>query len=98
MMASYDNAVESFPTSFFKMIFGEDSSAIPQEIAMKLITIEHEYRENLSIMEQKRSLIVLNLDAAEDVENDKFENELKKLDMEIEAYKATKQVFILVYN
>ncbi len=55
MMAATEKAVESSTSSFFKTIFNkagtEDSSALspfsllqnPQEIAVKLISVEHEY-------------------------------------------------------
>jgi hypothetical protein len=110
MMASTDKAVESSTSSFFKTIFNkatnEDSPALspfsldqnPQEIAVKLISVEHEYWNSLSIMEQKKSLLVSKLETSDDIEKVKFNDELKKLDMEIEAYKSTKQVFFLVNN
>ena len=64
MMGITDKAVAT--SSFFQTIFNkgtnEDSPALldqnPQEIAVKLISVEHEYWNSLSIMEQKKSLLV----------------------------------------
>ena len=101
-MASTDKAVESSTSSFFKTIFNkatnEDSPALSplsldqnsQEIAVKLISLEHEYWSSLSIMEQKKSLLVSKMETTNDIEKGKFNDELKKLDMEIEQYKSTK--------
>ena len=109
-MASTDKAVESSTSSFFKTIFNkatnEDSPALspfsldqnPQEIAVKLISVEHEYWNSLSIMEQKKSLLVSKLETSDDIEKVKFNDELKKLDMEIEAYKSTKQQYAKQLN
>ena len=106
MMAITDKGVERSTNSFFKTIFNkatnEDSPSLspfsldqnPQEIAVKLISVEHEYWNSLSIMEQKKSLLASKLETSDDIEKVKFNDELKKLDMEIEAYKSTKQVFI----
>jgi hypothetical protein len=59
---------------------------------VKLISVEHEYWNTLSIMEEKRFLLVSNLEASDEFEKVKLNDELKKLDMDIEAYKSTKQV------
>jgi hypothetical protein len=105
-MGNTEKAGESSKSSFFKAIFNkatnEDSSALslvsldqnPQEIAVKLISVEHEYWNTLSIMEEKRFLLVSNLEASDEFEKVKLNDELKKLDMDIEAYKSTKQVLI----
>jgi hypothetical protein len=104
MMGITDKAVAT--SSFFQTIFNkgtnEDSPALldqnPQEIAVKLISVEHEYWNSLLIMEQKKSLLVSKLETSEDIEKVKFNDELKKLDMEIEAYKSTKQQYAKQLN
>ena len=107
MMAITDKADDSSTSSFFKKIFNkatnEDSPALsleqnPQEIAVKLISVEREYWNSISIMEQKKSLLVSKLETTDDIEKAKLTDELKKLDKEIEAYTSTKQVFFLVNN
>lgn len=49
-------------------------------------------------MEQKKSLLVSKLETSDDIEKVKFNDELKKLDMEIEAYKSTKQQYAKQLN
>jgi hypothetical protein len=100
-----DKAVESSKSSFFKFFnktTNEDSPALspvalaenPQEIAVRLISIEHEYWNKLTFMEQKRSLLVSKLEISDEPVKVTINDELKKLDLEIEEYKSTKEVFI----
>ena len=107
MMASMDKgAADSSKISFFKTIFSkasnEDSSsnaqlsleANPQELAVKLISVEVEYWNTITALEQKKSVLISNMEQSDDCVNDQFKDDLNKLNKEIEEYKSTKLVFL----
>jgi len=105
-MASSDRAVQSSTSSFFSTIFNkahnEESSLLtpfslngnPQDIAVKPISVEHDYWYSLSLMEQKKTSLISQLESSADSEKEKLRDDLKNLDVEIDAFKSTKQVFL----
>lgn len=95
-------------SSFFKTIFTKATNADPvaesslsleqttQEIAVKLLSVEHDYWNGLSTMEQNRSQILSKIDSSsDDSERNELKEDLKKLDLEIESFKASKYVLFI---
>lgn len=99
-MGITDKAQEGSTTSFFKNIFmnfdtsKEDSPLLlaetPEEISLKLLTVESEYWHTLLEMDQKRSQLLFEREAASDDEKEVINAQLIKLDEEMASFKASK--------
>lgn len=99
MINSIEKAAEG--STIFKRIFGaenKDSSALSwktaQEISMELLSVESEYWNVLSLMDKEKSVLLLKIEAAEEISKDTLKEDLNKLDKSIEEYTSKKQVFI----
>ena len=106
-MGTSDKPLGTSATSFFKTIFTKSTESdpaeesplsldqTPQEIAVKLLSVEYDYWSGLSTMEQNRSQLLSKIElSSDDNERNELKVDLKKLDSEIEFFKASKNVCI----